>query len=131
MDSKGVTATRDSVAPAANPAITVAGPVGMDVSARRDLYVSKATNPVCSRSVNHWEFSLESGSIDLLMPALTELPMIMVVQPAYHCEPKGGQGSFLPSGNLRLSWDRVFATRLLVRRVWRHNGGKANILQDM
>lgn len=50
MDSKGVTATRDSVAPAANPANTVAGPAGMDVSARRDLYVSKATNPVSGRT---------------------------------------------------------------------------------
>lgn len=44
------------------------------------------------------------------MPAFNELPMISVVHPAYHCFPKGGHGSFLPSANLRLSWDRVFAT---------------------
>jgi hypothetical protein len=44
------------------------------------------------------------------MPALSEFPMIRVVQPAYHCLPKGGHGSFFPSGNLRLSCDRVFAT---------------------
>ena len=55
MDSKGVTATMDSVAPAANPAITVAGPAGMDVSARSDLYVSKATNPACPRRVSRKE----------------------------------------------------------------------------
>lgn len=61
--------------------------------------------------VSHEEFFEEgAGGIDSLMPALTELPMIMVVQPAYHCEPKGGQGNFLPSGNRRLSWERVFAT---------------------
>jgi hypothetical protein len=46
------------------------------------------------------------------MPALSELPMIKVVQPAYHCLPKGGHGSFFPSGNLRFNCDRVFATRL-------------------
>lgn len=33
-----------------------------------------------------------------------------VVQPAYHCLPNGGQGSFFPSGNRRLSCVRVFAT---------------------
>jgi len=56
MDSKGVTARRDSVAPAANPAITVAGPAGIDVSARRDLYVSKATNPVRPGNVSQEKF---------------------------------------------------------------------------
>jgi hypothetical protein len=44
------------------------------------------------------------------MPAFSELPMIRVVQPAYHCFPNGGHGSFFPSANLRLSCDRVFAT---------------------
>lgn len=44
------------------------------------------------------------------MPALSELPMISVVHPAYHWRPNGGHGSFCPSGNLRLSWDRVLAT---------------------
>jgi hypothetical protein len=47
---------------------------------------------------------------NLLMPAFSELPMIRVVQPAYHCLPNGGHGSFLPSASLRLSCDRVFAT---------------------
>lgn len=36
--------------------------------------------------------------------------MISVVQPAYHCFPNGGHGSFWPSANRRLSWDRVLAT---------------------
>jgi hypothetical protein len=45
----------------------------------------------------------------ILMPAFNELPMIKVVHPAYHCLPNGGHGSFFPSGNLRLSCDRVFA----------------------
>lgn len=36
--------------------------------------------------------------------------MINVVHPAYHCLPNGGHGSFLPSGNRRLSCDRVLAT---------------------
>jgi hypothetical protein len=49
-------------------------------------------------------------SNDVLMPAFSELPMIRVVQPAYHCFPNGGHGSFFPSANLRLSCDRVFAT---------------------
>ena len=44
------------------------------------------------------------------MPALSEFPMINVVQPAYHWDPNGGQGSFLPLGRCLLSWDRVFAT---------------------
>jgi hypothetical protein len=47
---------------------------------------------------------------DALMPALSELPMIKVVHPAYHCLPNGGHGSFFPSGNLRFNCDRVFAT---------------------
>jgi hypothetical protein len=53
-----------------------------------------------------------------LMPALSEFPMIRVVQPAYHCLPKGGHGSFFPSGNLRLSCDRVFATSGRSGCVW-------------
>jgi hypothetical protein len=47
---------------------------------------------------------------DARIPALSEFPMIRVVQPAYHCFPNGGHGSFLPSGSRRLSCDRVFAT---------------------
>lgn len=90
MLSNGVTASRDSVAPAPNPAITVAGPeIFPSASDSMFLYMSKATN---------------------LMPAFNELPIIKVVHPAYHCLPNGGHGSFLPSANLRLSWDRVFAT---------------------
>jgi hypothetical protein len=88
--SKGVTASSDSVAPAPNPATTVAGPeIFPSASDNMFLYISKATN---------------------LMPAFNELPMIRVVHPAYHCFPNGGHGSFLPSANLRLSCDRVFAT---------------------
>jgi hypothetical protein len=48
---------------------------------------------------------------DALIPAFRELPMIRVVHPAYHCLPNGGHGSFFPSGNRRLSCDRVFATK--------------------
>jgi hypothetical protein len=51
-------------------------------------------------------------SDDVLMPAFNELPIIKVVQPAYHCLPNGGHGSFFPSGSLRLSCDRVFATKI-------------------
>jgi hypothetical protein len=36
--------------------------------------------------------------------------MISVVQPAYQALPNGGHGSFLESGNRRLSCVRVFAT---------------------
>ena len=36
--------------------------------------------------------------------------MIKVVQPAYQAGPKGGQGSFFPSGRRLLSCVRVFAT---------------------
>lgn len=39
MDSKGVTARRDSVTPAPNPAMTVRGPLSVpSASARRALY---------------------------------------------------------------------------------------------
>ena len=70
--------------------MTVAGPeILPSASASIFLYASKATN---------------------LMPAFNEFPMISVVHPAYHCLPNGGHGSFWPSANLRLSWDRVFAT---------------------
>lgn len=44
------------------------------------------------------------------MPALAEFPMMSVVQPAYHCDPNGGHGSFLPSARRRLSCVLVFAT---------------------
>lgn len=44
------------------------------------------------------------------IPALAALPMIRVVQPAYHCDPNGGHGSFCPSASLRLSCVLVFAT---------------------
>ena len=45
-----------------------------------------------------------------LMPAFNEFPVINVVQPAYHCAPKGGQGSFRALGNRRFNCMRVFAT---------------------
>lgn len=106
MLSNGVTANSDSVAPAPKPAMTVAGPETLpSASASIFLYMSNATNPTCTvrqSPPNHFH--------DVLMPAFRELPMIKVVHPAYHCLPNGGHGSFFPSGNLRLSWDRVFAT---------------------
>jgi len=39
--------------------------------------------------------------------------MINVVHPAYHCDPKGGQGSFFPSASRRFNCDLVFATILV------------------
>lgn len=36
--------------------------------------------------------------------------MMSVVQPAYHCGPNGGQGSFLPSASRRFSCVLVLAT---------------------
>jgi len=47
---------------------------------------------------------------DLRMPAFAELPIMFVVQPAYHSLPNFGHGSFCPSANLRLSCVRVLAT---------------------
>jgi hypothetical protein len=47
---------------------------------------------------------------NIRIPALAELPMMSVVQPAYHCEPKGGHGSFLPSASRRFSCVLVLAT---------------------
>ncbi len=44
------------------------------------------------------------------MPALRAFPTISVVQPAYHCDPNGGHGSFFASGNRRFSWVLVLAT---------------------
>ena len=67
------------------------------------------------------------------MPALSELPIISVVHPAYHALPKGGQPSFCPSGNRRLSWVRVFATGARQRgrfRIIDSKGDGAYILQD-
>jgi hypothetical protein len=47
MLSVGVTAKRDSVTPAPKPAMTFPGPDTLPFSsARKDLYVSNATNPV-------------------------------------------------------------------------------------
>jgi hypothetical protein len=44
------------------------------------------------------------------MPAFKEFPIINVVQPAYHCLPNGGHGSFFPSGKRLLSCVLVLAT---------------------
>ncbi|MBE3045698.1 hypothetical protein IMZ48_24755 [Candidatus Bathyarchaeota archaeon] len=44
------------------------------------------------------------------MPAFMELPIISVVQPAYHCFPNGGHPSFFPSGSRWLSCVLVLAT---------------------
>ena len=50
MLSNGVTANRDSVAPAPKPAMTVRGPDTLPSgSASSDLYVSNATNPATPR----------------------------------------------------------------------------------
>ena len=51
------------------------------------------------------------------MPAFKEFPIMSVVQPAYHCEPKGGHGSFLPSGRRRFSCVLVLATSRGSRQV--------------
>lgn len=56
-----------------------------------------------------------------LIPAFNEFPIINVVHPAYHALPNGGQPSFLPSGNRRLSCVLVFAT------VDAHGQGTASI----
>lgn len=69
--------------------MTLAGPETLpSASASMLLYVSKATKR---------------------MPALSELPMMSVVQPAYHCVPKGGHGSFWPAASRRFSCVRVLA----------------------
>ena len=90
IDSNGVTANTDSTTPAESPARTVLGPeiVPVSGSVRRDLIASKVRKR---------------------MPALIELPMIRVVQPAYHSRPKRGQGSFCPVGRRRFSCVRVLA----------------------
>jgi hypothetical protein len=59
------------------------------------------------------------------MPAFNELPIINVVHPAYHCLPNGGHGSFFPSANLWLSWDRVFATGVKLDRKFVTDASKA------
>ena len=55
--------------------------------------------------------------VDALMPALAELPIMRVVHPAYHWRPRGGHGSFLPSGKWRFNCDRVLATVLSLAKV--------------
>ena len=69
------------------------------------------------------------------MPAFKELPMISVVQPAYHCDPNGGHPSFCPSGNRRLSCVLVFATGkgqcMSLKDCEQILGDRTYILQDM
>jgi hypothetical protein len=90
MLSKGVTASKDSVTPAPNPAITVRGPEIFPFSSCSiDLYWSNATKRI---------------------PAFKEFPIMSVVHPAYHAFPKGGHGSFAESANRRFNCVRVFAT---------------------
>lgn len=72
--------------------------------------MSKATNPGTHQRAGSGGWRQHSSTVDVRMPALSEFPMISVVQPAYHCLPNGGHGSFLPSARRRLSWERVFAT---------------------
>jgi hypothetical protein len=57
---------------------------------------------------------------DVRIPAFSELPMINVVHPAYHAFPKGGQGNFPASGNLRFNCVLVLATVVLHQRCARN-----------
>lgn len=132
MLSNGVTANSDSVAPAPKPAITFAGPETFpSASARKDLYVSKATNPI---PIHQHHINLGFFSYSIRIPAFNEFPIISVVHPAYHCFPNGGQGSFCPSGNRRLSCERVLATARLLGcdagGTWNMER-RADIRQDM
>jgi hypothetical protein len=106
--SNGVTASRDSVTPAPNPAITVLGPdIFPFESCSNALYWSNATNPnflSASSLEKRWKLG------DVLMPAFSEFPIINVVHPAYQALPNGGHGSFAASGNLRFNCVLVFAT---------------------
>lgn len=114
MLSNGVTAKRDSVKPAPNPARTVRGPDILPSSfSSKDLNVSNATKP---GFVNHGRYRETSASHSRI-PAFREFPIINVVQPANHCLPNGGQDNFCESGNFRLSWLRVFATVVTVSDV--------------
>jgi hypothetical protein len=93
MLSNGVTASNDSVTPAPKPAITVRGPEMLpSASCNIDLYWSNATNRT---------------------PAFRELPIIRVVQPAYHAGPNFGHGSLSAPDNRWLSCVRVLATVFL------------------
>ena len=113
--SVGVTAKRDSVNPAPNPAMTVLGPEIFPFSSwRAALIASKATNPIKKTLYQLWPDQYQQNPTPVSnsrIPALREFPMINVVHPAYHCFPNGGHGSFWPSARRRLSWVRVFATR--------------------
>lgn len=77
-----------------------------------ESYAPRATTPSASASppTRAMQCSALQCRDDIRMPALAELPMMSVVQPAYHCGPNGGQGSFLPSARRRLSCVLVFAT---------------------
>jgi len=72
MDSKGVTAKTDSMTPAPKPASTVRGPEMYPVSSERRF--------------------LRRSKVRKRRPALIELPMMSVVQPAYHSGPNLGLG---------------------------------------
>lgn len=99
MLSKGVTAKRDSVNPAPNPATTVLGPEILPFSSwRTDFMASKATNPTV-----YQRQSTQSRGVHARIPALSEFPIISVVHPAYHWRPNGGHGSFWPWVSWRLS----------------------------
>lgn len=73
------------------------------------MYWSNATKPALLVNC-HAQTSRVSGQHHVRIPAFAELPMMLVVQPAYHSLPNLGQGSFFPSANLRLSCVRVLAT---------------------
>lgn len=61
------------------------------------------------------------------MPAFAELPIMLVVQPAYHSLPNLGHGSFFPSASLRLSCVRVLATVRPLETVAEGQGRQTNI----
>lgn len=101
--------------PAPKPAMTVRGPeMFPSASARSLLYWSNATKP--GRGAREAEVSEPSRAEEAYhsrIPAFSELPMIKVVHPAYHCRPNGGHGSFCPAARRRLSCVLVLATETM------------------
>lgn len=91
--SNGVTASNDSVTPAPKPAMTVRGPEMWPFSS-------------CSMDLN-WSNATKRT------PAFRELPIISVVQPAYHAGPNFGHGSLSAPDSRWLSCVRVLATIFL------------------
>jgi len=74
--------------------------------------MSNATNPKPRQMPTH-----DQAGFYARIPAFNEFPIISVVQPAYHCLPNGGHGSFFPSGKRRLSCVLVLATIVALGRL--------------